>query len=78
VAHDLRGPVCSILGLVNIFEKTDCKSEDEKPVKEYVVYAAHKLDQITRELSARIYAADVEMKGEMPVQTNDFSQTSFQ
>jgi PAS domain S-box-containing protein len=65
VAHDLRGPVCSILGLVNIFEKTYCKDPEVQQAKDYLVQAANKLDQITRELSVRIYAADLDMKGKV-------------
>ena len=71
VAHDLRGPVCSILGLVNIFENMDCSNRDVKQATDYLVYAAKNLDQISRDLSARIYAADLEMKGEKSEQPID-------
>ena len=71
VAHDLRGPVCSILGLVNIFEKIDCSNRDVKQATDYLIYAAHKLDQISRDLSDKIYAADREMEGEVSKQSID-------
>jgi PAS domain S-box-containing protein len=62
VAHDLRGPVCTILGLANLIEKTDSMDRDFKPAKDHLVNAANKLDQITRDLSLRIYSADQEMR----------------
>lgn len=64
VAHDLRGPVCSILGLVNLYKNVDCGNVDVKQATAYLLYTADKLDQISRGLSDRIYAADVEMKKE--------------
>jgi PAS domain S-box-containing protein len=60
VAHDIRGPICSILGLANLIKRTDCM--EKEPAIDYVVYAATKLDKLTAELSAKIYAADSEMK----------------
>ena len=62
VAHDVRGPICSILGLVNLIEKSGFREQDLKPAIEYLGYAASKLNEITRGLSAKIYAADEEMK----------------
>lgn len=62
VAHDVRGPVCSILGLLNVVEKDACDHQDLKPVREYLIHAAKKLDEMTRELSAKIYSADQELK----------------
>jgi PAS domain S-box-containing protein len=78
IAHDLRGPVCSILGLVNIFEKTDCRNQDAKQATDYLIYSANKLDQISRDLSARIYAADLEMKGEVSEQPIDVAMSQNQ
>ncbi len=71
VAHDLRGPVCSILGLSNMYENTHCGNQDANQAKDYLVYAANKLDAITRDLSARIYAADLEMKLEVSKHSSD-------
>lgn len=66
VAHDLRGPVCSIQGLVNIFGRIECPDPEVKQAIEYLFYAVKKLDEISRDLSARIYTADREMKGDLP------------
>jgi PAS domain S-box-containing protein len=62
VAHDLRGPVCSILGLAQLMKKGAFKEHDIKHALSYLVHASQKLDAITRDLSARIYAADQEVK----------------
>lgn len=62
VAHDIRGPICSILGLVNLIEKTDRREQDLKPTLDYLAYASKKLDEITRDLSGKIYSVDQEMK----------------
>lgn len=64
VAHDMRGPVCSILGLVNLIEKSGFKEQDLRPSIDYLLYAATKLDEITRGLSARIYSVDQDMKSQ--------------
>ena len=64
VAHDVRGPVCSILGLVNIVEKATCDNPDLKPTREYLLNAAKRLDDMTRELSAKIYWANREVKSD--------------
>ena len=60
VAHDVRGPICRILGLVNLIEKSGFKEEDLKPSINYLLHAANELDAITRGLSVKIYAADEE------------------
>lgn len=63
VAHDLRGPICSILGLVNIFKSVTCTDPDLVQGTQFLITAVNRLDQISRNLSARIYAADVELNG---------------
>jgi PAS domain S-box-containing protein len=62
VAHDVRGPICRILGLVNLIEKSGFKEQDLKPSINYLLNAANELDEITRGLSAKIYAMDEEEK----------------
>lgn len=61
VAHDLRGPVCTILGLAHLMNKTSVRPEDAQSAIQHLLNAANRLDVITRELSSRIYAADREV-----------------
>ncbi|HLP80933.1 MAG TPA: PAS domain-containing protein, partial [Nitrosomonas sp.] len=62
IAHDVRGPVCSILGLVDVVSKTDSPERDLKAALNYLTYSSKKLDEMTRELSAKIDSADREIK----------------
>jgi len=74
VAHDLRGPVSTILGLANVVKVSGCNNQEMSPVREYIVSAANRLDQITREFSAKIYSLDSEMKTKELKSTLEFAQ----
>lgn len=50
VSHNLRGPVASLLGLINIFKREDLSAENRK-VFEFMNRSAHHLDQIIIDLS---------------------------
>ncbi len=71
VAHDLRGPVCSILGLANIYEKMDCRDQEERLAVDYLADEASKLDQITRKLSERIHTANLELKRKISAKSKE-------
>ena len=43
---------------------------------EYLVFAANKLDEITRDLSARIHIADLEVKGNSGIPKTDIDADS--
>ena len=62
IAHDLRGPVSTILGLANVVKASGCSDQEMNPVRDYIVAAASRLDEITREFSAKIHSLDTEMR----------------
>jgi ligand-binding sensor domain-containing protein len=56
-AHKLRGPVASILGLLNILSK--CNPEDDtKVIREHLYHSAAKLDGVVRSITKAIEKAD--------------------
>lgn len=63
VAHRVRGPVCSILGLTQIMSSGTYR-EAGYVVKaiEYLAKSAKDLDEFTRELSEKIYSGEVELR----------------
>ena len=55
-SHDLRGPVTSILGLINLFDPD--KTEENKQVIEYLTYATKELDEVIHTIVAKTLEAD--------------------
>ena len=56
-AHKLRGPVASILGLLNLLAK--CNPEDDASViREHLHHSASKLDAVVRSITKAIEKAD--------------------
>lgn len=55
-AHKLRSPVASILGLVNLLQKSE--QQDEKIIREHLQQSADKLDAIVRSITKAIEKAD--------------------
>lgn len=56
-AHKLRGPVASILGLLNLLEKNN--PEDEiRVIRTHLQHSAEKLDAVVRSITAAIEKAD--------------------
>lgn len=56
-AHKLRSPVASILGLVNLFKKTDL-SEDGRILMDHLSDSADRLDSIVNSITRAIEKAD--------------------
>lgn len=74
VAHDLRGPVSTILGLANVVKVSGCNDPGMEPVRDYIVNAANRLDEITREFSSKIHSLDAEMRAKEIKSTLEFFQ----
>jgi len=56
-AHELRGPVASILGLVHLMQKLKL-SEDEKIYLEHLQQSAKKLDAVVGSITEAIERGD--------------------
>jgi len=61
VAHNVRGPLCSILGLTTILNKTIKYPRDVERAILYLQESAAKLDSITQKLSDFVYEHEIEM-----------------
>lgn len=62
VAHDVRGPLCSILGLVKILQLPGTAAEETEKSIRYLDDAALRLNAITQKLSEFVYEHEIEMK----------------
>lgn len=62
VAHEIRGPLCRILGLVNILSHVNNSVEDSKTALRFLQNAADDLNNLTRELSHFVFEHEIEMK----------------
>ncbi len=60
ITHDLRGPVCSILGLVELARKAD--NEPDFDYLEKIATTTLKLDTILHSLTETMYASDAAVK----------------
>jgi ligand-binding sensor domain-containing protein len=56
-AHKLRGPVASILGLLNLLAKAN-PDDDSKVIREHLQQSATKLDDVVRSITTAIEKAD--------------------
>jgi PAS domain S-box-containing protein len=65
VAHEMRGPLCRIVGLVDILVEYDNSQETKEKAVEYLLQSTDELNALTRKLSDRIYAEEMQMKVEM-------------
>lgn len=62
VAHDVRGPVCSIMGLTNLIHNcTDVPDCLRKPL-DYLQMATDRLDNLTHKLSEKIYSSEMDLR----------------
>ena len=57
-SHDLRGPVTSILGLINLFNKDHAEDPFNKEVIIYLEHAAKQLDAVIHTIVAKTLEAD--------------------
>ncbi|HEY0656488.1 MAG TPA: PAS domain-containing protein [Chryseosolibacter sp.] len=62
VAHEIRGPLCRILGLVNILSHADNFSTESQTALRYLQTAANDLNELTRELSNFVFEHEIELK----------------
>ncbi|HEY5749856.1 MAG TPA: PAS domain-containing protein [Chryseolinea sp.] len=62
VAHDVRGPLCSILGLTTTLQLPGNTPEEIKNAIRYLNDAALQLNDITQQLSRFVYEHEIEMK----------------
>lgn len=62
VAHRIRGPLCSILGLANILENPDLESEDIKKSLSFLKSSATELNDLTQELSKFVFENEIELR----------------
>lgn len=62
VAHDVRGPVCSIMGLTNLIQTyTNVPDTLRKPL-DYLKVATDRLDNLTHKLSEKIYSSEMDLR----------------
>ena len=62
VAHNVRGPLCSILGLSNLLQEFDELPKDAAIAVGYLKESAQKLDAITQTLSKFVYDNEIEIR----------------
>jgi PAS domain S-box-containing protein len=62
VAHDVRGPLCSILGLTNLLSRPDNTAQDIERAIPYLHGTAQKLEAIIKTLSQFVYEHEIEMR----------------
>ena len=56
-AHKLRGPVASILGLLNLLAKAS-PEDDTRVIRDHLQHSANKLDDVVRSITKAIEKAD--------------------
>lgn len=62
VAHDVRGPVCSIMGLTNLIQTyTNVPDTLRKPL-DYLKTATDRLDNLTHMLSEKIHSSEMDLR----------------
>ncbi|HMQ00175.1 MAG TPA: ATP-binding protein, partial [Cyclobacteriaceae bacterium] len=76
VSHDLRAPIASILGLINILKK-EKKPDDIKMYIELMEKSAKQQDYFIREILDQSRNARLEVKSE-PVQFNELIEETFE
>lgn len=74
VAHEIRGPLCSILGLVNLLSGTPPTAEEYQTSLNYLRQAANQLNDLTRELSNFVFENEIEMKTRIFREKIDYSK----
>lgn len=62
VAHDVRGPLCNIMGLTNMLLNYPNSKEETDQALRYLDAAAKELDHITRLLTTFVYENEIEGK----------------
>jgi PAS domain S-box-containing protein len=62
VAHKVRGPLCSILGLSDMLGNKENSPEEMSRIISYLHESSEKLDSITQELSTFVYDHEIEIK----------------
>jgi hypothetical protein len=60
VAHNIRGPLCSILGLANILRGPDNTTQDVAKAVSFLQDSALRLDEITHGLSKFVDDHDID------------------
>lgn len=61
-SHELRGPVSSILGLTNLFDKENFSNCDNKEIINYLEIAAKELDQVVHTIVAKTLEEEAQQK----------------
>lgn len=62
VAHDIRGPLCSILGLVHILLNHDISGTETKVALNYLNESSLHLQEITKRLSQFVFENEIELR----------------
>jgi PAS domain S-box-containing protein len=62
VAHNIRGPLCSILGLCDMLGNQENSPEEMAKIINYLLDSSKQLDSITHELSTFVYDHEIEIK----------------
>ena len=58
-SHDIRGPVASILGLVNLFDRENLNNEFNKEVINWLTVSAQELDQVIHTIVLKTWNEDL-------------------
>ncbi|HEY9045519.1 MAG TPA: PAS domain-containing protein [Ohtaekwangia sp.] len=74
VAHDVRGPVCSIMGLTNLIHTFPDMPDKLKQPLDYLKVATDRLDHLTHKLSDKIYSTEMDLRvtKDKPVNDTDY------
>lgn len=62
VAHDVRAPLCRVLGLANLLDRYDNTPQESERALNLLLQSAQQLDEITRRLSTFVYENEIEMR----------------
>lgn len=62
VAHDVRGPVCSIMGLTNLIQTHHSVPDTLRKPIDYLKMATDRLDNLTHKLSEKIYSTEMNLR----------------
>ncbi|SKC83561.1 PAS domain-containing protein [Ohtaekwangia koreensis] len=62
VAHDVRGPVCSIIGLTNLIQTYTNVPDTLRQPLDYLRLATNRLDDLTHKLSDKIYSTEMDLR----------------
>lgn len=64
VSHQLRQPICSLIGLMNLIKRDELSETDRLEILYHIDVCINQMDVQTREMSADIEGQQIRMSGE--------------